>query len=267
MKMNLNNFIIDRPIQLAMFSKLTGELYWRVNQIEEPHLKCTSTSEEVVDALGSPIMIFDRAKKAEFTASNAILDLGLAAAQFGSAKEFASDTNKIVTPKFQTFTITEAQTSIVLAEKPVGVTGAEIKHIYGVNKNTSISENYVLGATASATEFTVDAETKTITLPTGLPAGTIILVKYDYESSSAVKIENDATEFPKAGSAILQVLGHDVCDQETKYVANIVMPNTKLKSDVDLTFNSKGKHPMTLEAMQDYCDEKKELFSIVIAQE
>jgi len=212
-------------------------------------------------------MIFDRAKKAEFTASNTILDLGLAAAQFGTAKNIGSATNKVITPKFEEFTTADAQTTVVLSQTPVGTVGAEIKSIYAVNSNTSIGTKYVSAATVSATEFQLDATTKTITLPTGLTTGTKILVTYNYESQTAVEVENDATNFPTAGKFILQVVGHDVCDEETKYVANIVMPKAKLKSDVDLTFNTKGKHPFTLEAMQDYCDAKKKMFSIIIPEE
>ena len=264
MSFSLDNFIIDRAIGGSMFSLANGDLLWTIDQIETPDMKCTSTTDEVTDATGSTIAIFNRAKKAEFTGSNSLFNLGLAAAQFGSTKTIASAGNTILTPKIEYFTTTTGQTTITLAQIPVGTAGAEIKSINGISGNQFNSTKYAVAAAASATEFKLDAASKTITLPTALAAGTSIFVRYNYASQTATQIENDATSFPTAGEFILQVIGHLGCDKTTVYVANVVMPNAKLKSDVDLKFESKGKHPFTIEAMQDFCDSKKQLFRIDI---
>jgi len=268
MAITINNFVVDRPIMGMMFSKNTGDLLWKIDQIEEPSLSCSSDTEEAVDAIGSPVMIFDRAKRAEFSASNSFLDMGLAAAQFGTDKSIATTASKITVPKFEEFVTTTDQTTIVLAHVPVGIVGSEIKKIYAVNPNKTIGTEYKLAAsTASDTEFTLDAATKTITLPTGLSVGTKILVNYDYESENVVAVTNSADKFPVAGKFVLRVLGHDVCDAETVYMAMIIMPSAKLTSAVDLTFNTTGKHPFTIQAMQDYCSTNKELFTIAIVND
>lgn len=267
MAFDVNNFIIDRPIRGTMVSTSTGDILWNINQIKDPALKCTSTSEDVVDAIGNTIMTFDRAKKAEFSCTNTILDLSLAAAQFGTSKNIASALNKITSPKFEEFTLTsDGQASVTLAQIPVGVSGSEIKQIYAVNANTSLGTKYTVAATASATEFTLSAATKVLTLPTGLTKDTKVLVRYDYLTDSGVSVENTAINFPTAGKFILVVLGHDACDIETEYVAYVVMPAAKLKSEVDLTFTSTGNHPLTIECMQNYCDSAKKLFSIIVPQ-
>lgn len=264
MAFSYDNFIIDRALGGSMFSPANGDLLWTIDQIENPDMKCTSTTDEVTDALGSTIAIFNRAKKAEFTGTNSLFNLGLAAGQFGATKNIASAGNTIVTPKIEYFTTTTGQTTIVLAQIPVGVTGAEIKSINGISGTAFNSTKYSVAAAASATEFKLDAATKTITLPTGLAVGTKIFVKYNYASQTTTEIANNATEFPTAGEFIMQVIGHLGCDKATVYVANVVMPNAELKSEVDLKFESKGKHPFTIEAMQDFCDSNKQLFRIDI---
>jgi len=264
MAFDINNFIIDRVRRGTMFDKSTGVANWSLTQITDPTLKITATTEEVTDALGSPIMILDRAKKGEFTASNAIFDLGLAAAQFGTSKEIAATGATITTPKFEEFIVASTTTTITLSEIPVGTTAAEIKYIYALNNDSSLSTKYTLGATASATEFTLDAATKLITLPTGRTASVTFIVMYEYAADAAVSVTNSATNFPTAGKFVLEVLGHNVCDSSVTYYAMIIMPNAKLKSDVDLSFTSTGKHPIDMDCMQDYCDSEKKLFQIIV---
>lgn len=95
---NINNFVIDRPLRAIMLHSETGEVLWSINQITEPTIKCESETTDAVDALEIPIMQFDRAKKATFSATNSLFDLGLAAAQFGTEKEVATTDKKIETP-------------------------------------------------------------------------------------------------------------------------------------------------------------------------
>lgn len=54
--MNVNNFVIDRPLRGMMISSSTGEVLWSVNQIENPSLTVSAETSDAVDALGTPIM-------------------------------------------------------------------------------------------------------------------------------------------------------------------------------------------------------------------
>ena len=62
----------------------------------------------------------------------------------------------------------------------------------------------------------------------------------------------------------MEVLGSDVCDPSKNYYAYIVFPNAKLSGDVDISFATDGKHPFTIQAMQEYCDDEKRLFSVML---
>jgi hypothetical protein len=271
MAFNINNFVIDRVGSGTMTSpSRNDEIIWRLTQITNPTLSCTSETQDAMDALGSPIMQFERAKSAEFSAESSILDFNLAAAQFGTEKNIASDTNIINAPKYETFTVSAGQTTVELAEIPTGEDGAEISWIYALQNDESLDVKYALGATATATTFTLTiddtpgSESATIGLPTGLADGTRIFVKYNRDTERAVEIENRATEFPTAGEFTLEVLGCDPCEKDIKYIAYIIFMNAKLSSDVDITFATDGTHPFSISALQDFCDPLKRLFRIVV---
>lgn len=263
MAFDLNNFLIDRIRRGTMFSDTTGEALWSITQIRDASLNMSSGTADVTDAIGNVITQFDRSKNAEFSGTNALWDLGLSAAQFGSTKTVASATAKIKTPCYEQLAVNG--TTVTLANIPVGTSGAEIKYIYVLNGDSTLGQKYEVAAQASANNFALSAATKTITLPTSVTSGNIA-VFYDYEASNAVMLQNNASEFPKAGKFVLEVIGKDTCDKTATYVAYIVFPNAKLKTDNDLSFTSDGGHSFSMQMMQDYCDLEKRLFNIYVAQ-
>lgn len=263
MAFNLNNFVIDRVRRGTMFSPSTGEVLWSITQIKDASLSMTSESADVTDAIGSVIMKFDRSKNAEFSASNALFDTNLAAAQFGSEKKVAGTDSKIVVPAYEKVTV--ANGKAVLSHVPAGTAGSEIKYIYALNGDSTLGTRYEVAATASATAFALDAETKTITVPTGVTGD--IAVFYEYETEEAVMLENNAKDFPKAGKFVMEVVGKDTCNTEKVYYAYVVFPNAKLKPDMDLSFATDGGHPFSMTMMQNYCDPDKRLFNIYIAND
>jgi hypothetical protein len=265
---DINNFVIDRVKRGCMALPSTGDIAWFITQIADPSLNCTSETTDATDAMNNPIMQFERAKRAEFSANNSLFDLSLAAAQFGTEKNVASDTNVISTPCFEIFTVEDGYDTIELKYIPTGVAGAEIAFIYGLRNDETLGVKYGLGDGVDATDttFLLDAADREITLPTNLQIGSRILVRYMYDSVSAVEVVNSATNFPTAGEFIMEVLGSDPCSPDLKYAAYIIFPNAKLTSNVDITFTTEGNHPFNITALQDYCDPEKRLFRIVIPE-
>lgn len=265
MPFDVNNFLIDRVRRGTMFSDTTGEALWSITQIRDASLNMTSETADVTDAIGNVITQFDRSKNAEFSGTNALWDLGLSAAQFGSEKKVADSINKIVVPVYEQLVV-NGSGKIVLSHEPVGTTGAEIKYIYALNSDSTLGTKYTLSGSGEATEseFKLEAAQKTITVPTGVTGN--IAVFYDYEAEDAVMLQNNASDFPKAGKFVLEVIGKDTCDKTATYVAYIVFPNAKLKTDMDLNFTTDGGHPFSMQMMQDYCDLEKRLFNIYIAR-
>lgn len=256
---DINNFVIDRCLRAIMVDTETGEILWSINQITEPSIKCESDTTQATDALEVPIMEFDRAKKATFSATNSLFDLGLAAAQFGTKKEVASGEEKIIATAFETVDIT-AGTTVTLKHTPT----EQIKYVYELKGDSTLGKKYTNGGSATADKFVHANGTNTITLPTGLAKGSQLFVEYQYETDEAVKVTNSATKFPTAGKLIVQILGADVCNVSTLYNAYLVFPQAKLSSNVDLTFSTDGKHPFEITCMQQYCDKEKKLFDIIV---
>ena len=267
---DINNFVIDRVLRGTMLSTADDSVLWAVNQIEDPTLTVSADSTDAVDAIGVPIMTFERAKNAEFSASNSLIDFGLLAAQAGGEKNVASATNRILVPHFQEFTWVQGE-DVTLDYTPVGTANAEVPNVYKLNGDGSLGKKYTAGASAAADVFKVNASTKKITPPTNVTTAEKAWCVYYYYADGttdlgAIQVKNDAKNFPTAGKFIMEVLGADTCDISTKYYAYIVFPQAKLSSDFDVTFSTDGKHPFTIKAMQEYCAEDKLLFSIYVPE-
>lgn len=266
MAFNKNELILDKVRSLTAHDLSTGEMLFRLTSLEEPSLSCTAEGEEVVDAIGALITTLYRAKKATFSASNSLISLDLAAAQFGTKKEVASSESKIVVPTYEILTIGEGVTEVSLKNVPVKVNASDehaISYIYSL-ENNEIATRYIAGAAASATEFLIDEAGK-ITVPTGLTGK--IYVEYSYESEKANRIVNKTSEFPEACSMKIFAYFRDKCNENLVYSGVIVSPKAKLNPEqVELALTSTGKHAFEFQMMRDYCDDEAELFSIIIAE-
>ena len=264
MAFDLNNFIIDRIVRGVALSQKDDSVLFSINQIQNASLNCASESTDAVDAMGTPIATFYRAKSAEFSAENALFDMNLMATQLGTAKKVASADAKVVAPSMETFVIGEkAWDDTVVTDKynlkhaPKG----EIKEIYALNGDSTFGVKYAVEDAASDTAFSIADQV--ISLPTGLANGTEMFVMYEYESENAVEVVNSAKNFPVGCKFVMEVLGCDVCDQTNLVYAYVIFNNAKLSPDFDWSIATDGTHPFSMKAQQDYCDKEKrlELFS------
>ena len=261
MAFNVNELVLDKVRSLTAHSLTDGAMLFRLTSLEDPSLSCTAESEEVTDAIGAVITTLYRAKKATFSASNSLISLDLAAAQYGAKKEVGSAANKIKVPTYEIITIPADATTVTLKNKAV----EEILYIYHIESG-EIATSYSAGETASATNFVFNAEDGvTITLPTGLTGK--IYVEYTYEAENANRIVNKTSEFPESCSMKIYAYFRDKCNDNLVYSGVIVSPKAKLNPEqVELALTSTGKHAFEFSMMRDYCDDEAELFSIVVAQ-
>ena len=267
---NLDNIVINRAIAGTMLDKTTKEPMFYVSQITDPSLETTGEQADVVDAMGIKIASFDRSKEATFTGSSALVNLGLAAAQFGGEKMVADADHKIIVPMREVLVAKDGKAT--LSETPVD---GSVAYINAMTKDGGLGVAYKLAATEGesadeAPTFTITG--KEITLPLigedgGAPTdGTKFIVFYEKEVTSGVKITNSAEMFAKGGEFILEVLLADICDTTKPYHAYIVFPNAKMANETTIDFNNEATHGFTINAMQDYCDENKTLFEIIVTE-
>lgn len=255
MAFNQNELIIDRVRSLTAHDLSTGEMLFRLTSLEEPSLACTAESEEVVDAIGATITNLYRAKKATFSASNSLIALDLAAAQFGAKKEIASE-DGIVVPTYEVLDVKDGK--ITLSNPPVG----EIKYIYSLVSG-GIATRYAQSGAEGESVFSINGAV--ITVPDGVTGK--IYVEYEYSSKNANRIVNKTSEFPEACSMKIYAYFRDKCNENIVYSGVIVANKAKLNPEsVELALTSTGKHAFEFQMMRDYCDEDAELFSIIVAE-
>ena len=127
MAFNKNELILEKVRSLVAHDLSTGELLFRLTSLEDPSLQCTAEGEEVTDAIGSLITTLYRAKKATFSATNSLISLDLAAAQYGAKKEIAETDKKIVDYTYEIIDVANGTTEITLKHVPVK---DSIKYIY-----------------------------------------------------------------------------------------------------------------------------------------
>lgn len=258
----LNDIVTESIIGLDFYNSTTHEMMWQANQLANATLDVTANEQEVTDAMGVPIATFFRGRSGTLSATNALFSLPVAAAQSGNANGLVRGTSsaKINVPITQTFVTSQSQSTIQLDDVPTGTEDAEIPFIYAMDGTGYKTRSYSLGATATADNFTLDAASKTITLPTGLAAGTRIMVPYNADRADALRFSATGNDSPRAGIAHLRLKCHNLCDVSSIVYGVMVCPNAQLSGNYQFDFASDGQHAIELRLMQDYCDPDKLLY-------
>lgn len=276
MAFDVNNIVINRPIR-AIATNSSGDIVYTVNQLKDPTLTMSSESVQALDALGVPIMTFDRSKSCKFSATQAVFDLALLAAQGGTTKKYASGNANIRTPMWETVTVpvtNPVTTTITLKRTPINTaTDASLPYIWELKNDKSLGTRYALDDTAaSATEFTLSGNT--LTLPTqtvGSEVARTYLIPYEYNATGAtnlgaVEVRSSADVFNTASQLVLQCLGHNVCDPSTEIAIWLIFDNAKLSSNFDLSLSSEMAQAFELEVMSSYCESDRNLFKLIIPE-
>ena len=275
MAFNKNELILDRVRSLNAHDLESGEILFRLTSLEDPTLGCTAEGEEVTDAVGALITTMYRAKRATFSATNSLVSLDLASAQYGAKKEVGG------TVIDYAYEILKADDGAVKLEKLGNgktLNVDSIKYIYTIEGNEigSAYPQYEQDVAISGTTFTV-GEDGTITLPTATDEegnaifadGKKVYVEYTYNNTNAVRVVNKASNFPEAVSVVIYAYFRDVCNENKIYSGKIICPKAKLNPEsIELALTSTGKHPFEFVINRDYCAEEGEdtLFEIIVSE-
>lgn len=259
MEHNLNNIIVDRVLR-GVFSDKNDNIIFALNQVQNLSLNSTSESQEVVDAFGVSIMELMRSKAIEASAENAIYDMGLLAAQYGTEKKAATTDKKLIVPAMESFEV--EGTTQTLKHMPISMP----KAIYKLNGDSTLGAKYKAPSEEYEGDFTY--ADGVITLPTDVKAGDEMFVMYEYESENAVEVVNSANEFAKMGKMTFECLVYDVCDPETKIFAYLVLPRFQLSNDFDWSIGGDSQtHAFSGKAHVDYCSRDKKMVRVVIVDD
>lgn len=262
--MNKSELILDKVRSLNALSLDDGKLLLRLTSLEDSSLQCTAEGEEVTDAIGAVITTLYRAKRATFSATNSLVSLDLAAAQYGSTKEVfnTEDTGDGFTDyTYEILTVDAATHKITLSKTPIEA----IKYIYQVTDG-EIATVYTADTAAGALKFTHTAGSKDITLAEGVTGK--FYVEYTYNNKNGVRIVNHADKFPEAVALHIYAYFRDKCNENTVYSGKIICPKAKLNPEqVELALTSTGKHGFEFTMMREYCAEEgeDEMFTIIVS--
>lgn len=269
MSLDLSNFIIDRVLS-GVGKSSSGELLFKLNQMQNVSITGGSEATDIVDNVGTPIMTLYRGKTCEISAESAILDMNLAAVQMGAEKMTkASSTSKIIAPMFETIVVTADKTAYELKYEPKSAPS----YIYALNTDSSLGDKYAYAVdeegnkatAANAAGFVVSG--RNLSVPTGVTAGTELFVAYDYETDAGIEIVNSAVNFPKSCELVLRAIGYNPCEKDNKLGCYIIFPSFEMSPDFDLSLNAGDAQSFSGKASQDYCSAKKELMRIVVVDD
>ena len=156
-----------------------------------------SGSSEVVwsdGADGAHLVGFDTNKVATIEAENGSIDIGYLETQTGGSLRKVENGSDVLFTEVLTVSGGKATTT----HKASGVVGGELGFAYPLDATSDPDRlnAFVQAATASATEFAYDPETKEITLPTGKFAdGDKVYVEYFPTFGSYEELDNDSDKF------------------------------------------------------------------------
>lgn len=265
MAFNPNELVLERIRAVEEYDPATLELTGRYTQVEDPSLQTSAEGTDVNDAMGTPIMTFYQAQKGTFSFTNSLFSLDLAASQFGTKKVVASDTAKIRVPVSEVIAI-GAGGVIELKYTPVGVKGAEVKYVKVINANNTFGETFKVSATPGEGKFTINAESKTITLPEGTTGRAF--VSYEKDSTEAVQVVKRTDGVPEVKVLLIHAIFHDPCNKNLVYAGVIRCPRAQIDpSSVELSLKSDGKHPAAYILNKEYCAEDSNLFEILVSND
>ena len=265
MSFNPNELILEKIRAVEEYDPATNELTGRYTQIEEPSLKTSADATEVTDAMGATIYTIYKAQKGTFDFTNSLFSLDLAASQYGTKKIVANDANKITVPVSEIITIGADHTAI-LKYTPIGVTGAEVKYVKVINSDNTFGETYEVSALAGDGKFTINATTKTITLPDDVTGR--VFVNYEKESSEAVQVTKRTDGVPEVKTLLIHAIFHSVCDTNVVYAGIIRCPKAQIDpSSTEISLKSDGKHGASYILQKDYCSDDAKLFDIIVSKD
>ena len=265
MSFNPNELILEKIRSVEEYDPATNELTGRYTQIEDPSLKTSADAQEVTDAMGSTIYTIYNAQKGTFDFTNSLFSLDLAASQYGSKKEVATEDNKIIVPVSEVIDIATDGT-VTLKHEPVGTAGAEVKYVKVINSDNTFGETYEVAATAADGKFTIDAASKKITMPEGVTGK--VFVNYEKESSEAVQVTKKTDGVPEVKTLLIHAIFHAVCDTNTVYAGIIRCPRAQIDpSSTEISLKPDGKHAASYILQKDYCSDDAKLLDIIVTKD
>lgn len=256
MAFKLGDLIVDR-ISMGYAEKFDGTPLYVLTQLSDASIEISAESRDAVDKDGTLIKRFWNAKTGEFTATNAMINLNVLAAQSGNdAKMAGTGANAITMPRI--IVVKSGSTATL-----TGYAAGNAIRVNALGTNGAMGKAYTAGASASATEYVISGTTFTPPTDSG---ETQYVVKYDRSVTEGVEILNSADKFPQTCKLTLKALVVDPCESDTLRSAYIVLPSFQPSPETTIALNSDNPTLDFNGSLQvSYCSADKELYKIFYA--
>lgn len=272
MAVNVNQIVIDDFKKFLGRKISTGALNFIATQVQDASLQCDATEVVKNDAHNTAIARWFEGKTATGSATSVILDFNLLSQQLnGEEKTVASATNEVPAPAIEekVYGASDTLTEFVTAYSVIneGTSAAPVYRITVtvLNKDGTPKKNLTLGDAVGSGVFTYTEATHKLTFNTGeIAVGDRLFVAYEYSTSEATVVYDEADKYASAQEIWGEFIGHDLCDPDTAYVGYVVFPNAVLSASTTVNFGREETFPFEFSASQGYCDEKKQLLRIVL---
>lgn len=250
MAITINGFTITSLETIHAYNRVTGapELY--LDELQETTIE---NSEDTQDITGKGDRLLKQIKKNKavtVTGTSALISGDLLAAQTGSSPNYSAAT---IVRKPEIISVAKDATTATTSFTAIGEVGAEILSLRLVEANGALGQAYEQGTEASATKFTYDPSTKTITLPTGITSeGDItIAVFYDYQTPGTT-VANLSDVYGKTLKVYIDCIGTDVCDNE--YKCQFIIPRGQFSGEFSISMGGdQTVQNFTINTLVDVC--------------
>ncbi len=252
----IDGVIIDR-ISMGVAEDFSGNILYTLAQLADGTIDVTAESKEARDANGTLIRTFFTSKSGTFTANNAYIDFNILAESSGSAKQVASDANKIRAPKVITVKVGTQTVDVP------GMIDGTLK-VVGIAGNGTLAATYTMDTTAGAKTYSI--ADNVLTLPTDNTVANFV-IKYDRDATSGIKVINRADKFPKTIKLTLKALAIDPCTPDTLRACLIVFPSFQVSPETSISLTTDTQLAYTGNLQVDFCGGDKVLYEIYFMED
>ena len=258
---------------------------WAFNKYDEAVWKCSDVSRlritqdgEVTrkrDASGATVFRLNTAKSASVSFEVAQWDLNIISVMSGSemrkvdGTENPYDIEPICVPYVQSHTLTQSDIEngyVDLNETPrTNDSGYYEISAHKLSKDDTVEKPFQQGAVPDEEHFAISAINGTFLLPTSLVEGDIVEILYEFNAYKGAEIVNSAASMPETWKVRFLLLVSPVCNSEKIMSVWLTANNATPDISNELDFELEENIPIRLELGYSYCDDKKKLYEIVLA--
>lgn len=197
-------------VETITFVESNGNFGALIDEISSVSMQNDQTEVDITGKNGRKIGTLKRDKSTTFSGVSALLSGDLLSAQTGGA--YAAKPLQTVDFR-EEITLTDPTTATLKYEANSGIEGKEVDFVIkvvgaGIDKSTALKQ----GVAVSDKTFTYDPETRTLTFAEGCFNENDLVCVFYKRLVPATVLTNSAETFSKVGTASIDLLAQDLCD-------------------------------------------------------